>query len=374
FVFPGEIYFFTENPNSNNYYEYSRGSDAGNSYVEMAGPSNDKFPVDSDHPHQGFHALRLQWRSSTLGDWEIGVASYQWTVHDLTQYDSIQYWINAPQAIAAADLPDLALEDANNHKSTRVGLGNFLAGIDADTTTWQKVSIPINAFSPGPQNCDFTRIKFIFHLQKQLDNVTHTVWIDEVKAIGPGGGSPPGRPTGLTATGYDSRIDLKWIPGNNPDLLGYYVYRSSTAGTFNRINAFPHSVHIYSDFFGQNNQTHSYYITAVNRNFQESPPSDTVSATSSAMTTEELITSVQEATFRYFLDHAHPISGMARERKGSGDVCATGGTGFGLMAMVVGVERGFVSRGFAAGRVLQILRFLQDNATRYHGAWSHWIN
>ncbi|NIN34030.1 MAG: beta-glucosidase, partial [Gammaproteobacteria bacterium] len=44
------------------------------------------------------------------------------------------------------------------------------------------------------------------------------------------------------------------------------------------------------------------------------------------------------------------------------------------MAICIGAERGFVTRAQAAERVLQILTFLEENAARYHGAWSHWIN
>ncbi|OHB60294.1 MAG: beta-glucosidase [Planctomycetes bacterium RBG_13_50_24] len=95
------------------------------------------------------------------------------------------------------------------------------------------------------------------------------------------------------------------------------------------------------------------------------------------MTDEQLLTSVQEAVFRYFWDYGHPVSGLAREGYELGhstDTCASGGTGMGLMAMCVGAERGFVTRTQAAGRVLQILTFLEESAARYHGAWPHWLN
>ena len=55
------------------------------------------------------------------------------------------------------------------------------------------------------------------------------------------------------------------------------------------------------------------------------------------MTDDELLTSVQQATLRYFWEYGHPISGLARERKGSRDTCTSGGTGFGMMAIMVGV-------------------------------------
>jgi len=89
---------------------------------------------------------------------------------------------------------------------------------------------------------------------------------------------------------------------------------------------------------------------------------------------EELLTLVQQQTFKYFWDFGHSVSGMARERSSSGDVVTTGGTGFGIMAMIVAVERGFISRTQALERIQTIVTFLETQCTKYHGAFSHWIN
>ncbi|MDR2473104.1 MAG: Ig-like domain-containing protein, partial [Tannerella sp.] len=59
---------------------------------------------------------------------------------------------------------------------------------------------------------------------------------------------------------------------------------------------------------------------------------------------EELLDLVQRQTFRYFWEFGHPVSGMARERTTSNHTVTSGGTGFGLMATVVAVERGFITR------------------------------
>ena len=181
---------------------------------------------------------------------------------------------------------------------------------------------------------------------------------------------------GLTATGHDKRIDLRWRPVQTPSLEGYNVYRAdSQMGPFIRLNSTVHTTSVYSDFLGVNGRTYYYYITTV-LGGAETGQSGIVSATSYAMTDEQLLTSVQEAIFRYFWDFAHPVSGLARERFYEGDrwTVTTGGSGFGLMAIIVGVERGFVSRSEAAERMLKILTFLDEKAARYHGAWSHWFN
>src|SRR5690606_8726925 len=68
-----------------------------------------------------------------------------------------------------------------------------------------------------------------------------------------------------------------------------------------------------------------------------------------------------------------PVSGMARERLGSGDVVTTGGTGFGIMAIITGVSRGWIDRTAATNRLLQLVSFLQF-ADSFHGVFPHWVN
>jgi hypothetical protein len=113
---------------------------------------------------------------------------------------------------------------------------------------------------------------------------------------------------------------------------------------------------------------------------------------------EDLLETVQRQTFRYFWHYAHPNSGMARERsntvkadfyldfineaddepnlsKGTfgPEACAVGGTGFGILATIVAVERKWVSREAALERLIQIVDFLAK-ADSYHGIYPHFIN
>ncbi len=88
---------------------------------------------------------------------------------------------------------------------------------------------------------------------------------------------------------------------------------------------------------------------------------------------EELLTLVQKQTFKYFWDFAHPVSGLARERNTSGNTVTTGGSGFGVMSILVGIERGFITRQQGIDRLETIVDFL-TNADRFHGVWAHWLN
>lgn len=88
---------------------------------------------------------------------------------------------------------------------------------------------------------------------------------------------------------------------------------------------------------------------------------------------DSLLTLVQKQTLRYFLDHAHQGSGFARERLGSGDIVTTGGTGFGIMALIAGIHRNFLTREEGFAWVRKIVTFL-SSSDRFHGAFSNWYN
>jgi len=98
-------------------------------------------------------------------------------------------------------------------------------------------------------------------------------------------------------------------------------------------------------------------------------------------TDEALLELVQKQTFNYFWDGAEPNSGLAPERihldnkypTSPKNTITTGGSGFGLMAILVGVERSFITREQALTRFEKIVNFL-EKADRFHGAWPHWMN
>lgn len=95
----------------------------------------------------------------------------------------------------------------------------------------------------------------------------------------------------------------------------------------------------------------------------------------------QLLDKVQYETFQYFWDGAEPVSGLARERIHTDNyypakdqnVITIGGSGFGLMAILVGIERGWITREEAFLRYQQLVEYL-DKADRFHGAWPHWLD
>lgn len=92
------------------------------------------------------------------------------------------------------------------------------------------------------------------------------------------------------------------------------------------------------------------------------------------ITDDSLLTLVQKQTFKYFWDFGHPVSGLARERNTSGDLVTSGGSGFGIMALVVGIDRGFITRTEGLNRMKTIVDFLRKKADAFHGAYPHWLD
>jgi len=107
----------------------------------------------------------------------------------------------------------------------------------------------------------------------------------------------------------------------------------------------------------------AYYVTKLDSTYKFPVISD-----------DSLLTLVQKQTFSYFWDYAHPVSGLARERYGSGETVTSGGSGFGIMTIPVAIERHFITRNEGFDRLNKIVTFLNEKAVRFHGAYPHWIN
>lgn len=111
------------------------------------------------------------------------------------------------------------------------------------------------------------------------------------------------------------------------------------------------------------------------------PTEQAASEANGTISDDSLLTLVQYQTFQYFWDNAEPVSGLARERthmdgiypSNDKNVVTTGGSGFGLMAILVGIERGFISRKRGLEHFEKVVNYL-DTADRFHGAWPHWLH
>jgi hypothetical protein len=183
----------------------------------------------------------------------------------------------------------------------------------------------------------------------------------------------PNPPQNVRSYGYEKHFDVIWDKSTDPNVVSYKVYRK-----YNGQFVFPVTVskekNYYTAFPGVTGLTYTYRVSTVDNQGNESVLSDSTIVVTHLMNDEEFLDMVQRATFRFFWDYAHPVSGLSRERLNSDNTVTIGGSGFGVMAIPVGIERGFITRDEGVARVLKIVNFLKNKAQRFHGVWSHWLN
>jgi hypothetical protein len=188
--------------------------------------------------------------------------------------------------------------------------------------------------------------------------------------------TPPTVPQGVKAIGYEKHFDFEWDNNSEPDLAGYKIYIKS-GQNYNYFTSVKRHKSFYSFSVPIIGIPYTFKVSAYDSSGNESALSDSGYAISHSMTDEEFLDMVQRATFRYFWDWGDPTSGVARERwhPDENDVTNTiGGGGFGVMAILVGIERGFITRQQGAERMYKIVDFLANKIDKFHGAFPHWFN
>lgn len=188
--------------------------------------------------------------------------------------------------------------------------------------------------------------------------------------------TPPSTPQNFASISYESHIDLIWQPNTESDLAGYKIYKWD-GSTYQFLAIVKKYRSFYWEWIGNTSVANKYKMKAYDLSNNESPMSAEVTTFTHPMTDTEFLDMTQRATFRYFWDWGDPNSGIARERwkPNEDDVTNTiGGGGFGVMAIIVGIERGFITRDQGVARIKKIVDFLANKIDKFHGAFPHWFN
>jgi exo beta-1,2-glucooligosaccharide sophorohydrolase (non-reducing end) len=365
--------FFDNSLTPDNYF-YSSGSETSPSTLALV---SDKLPVTSDNVHTPPNALRLAWVSKRGGNWaaEIHVKKFRNRQH-LFDGDTLTFWCFAPETIAAADLPLVRIADTDDGFSQPIALGGTIH--DMPAKKWVRVEIPFAGLKAGSiRKLEPRRLQDLVFSQGTADSVAHTLLIDDVQVESKGlihGGAAVTAPVATAATGYERHVDVSWQADEPASLQHYVIYRTFDGNHYEAIGIQEPGIHRYVDFLGKVGQTATYKVAAQGWDGRESAMSGAASATTRAMSDDELLTMLQHECFDYYWDSAGRNSGMAHENiPGDDRVIATGASGFGIMALVVGVDRGFVTREQGAERMAKIVAFL-EKAPKYHGAFSHFMD
>jgi len=364
---------FFQNSESKQAYFYSDGNVSPPSKLELM---DRKLPVDTSSFVSAPNSLRLAWQSIPNGGWDVELRLPNWPNRTLDfSGDTLYLWIYSASPVPAVDLPIICLRDSANGFSEHLKLSSFTRDLPA--SKWTRVAIPMARFgSASMHRFDPKKTNAIVLLQGAADGVQHTLLLDDIRIESAAAQSAarPAVPKNLQAKGYERHVQLTWEPVADPHVAQYVIYRSLRGGPYLPVGVQRPSLHRAMDFIGDSHAEASYRVSARTAAMRESAMSNTAAASTHPMSDDELLTMVQEASFQYYWDGAEPNSGLARESiPGDPDLIAVGGSGFGIMALIVGADRGFAPREQVVDRMLHISAYLA-RADRFHGAWPHFLS
>ncbi|MCD2424126.1 Ig-like domain-containing protein [Niabella pedocola] len=220
-------------------------------------------------------------------------------------------------------------------KNNKTGAQNDRIEITAITINGQPVATSVNNINTDPQ----IRVKCSAPLQRNAV-------LQSVRLKDAGDADVP-----LSVTFAENDSTALFKPGHQLRHLEKYTFSVSTA---------------------LKSASGGSLVSAVSRDFATSIDS---SRKFPVITDNALLDTIQKRTLNYFRDFAHPVSGMIREgSKHPPDIVTTGGTGFGIMALLTGVERAFITKAAGLEQVRRITQFLMHTAQTFHGAYPHWLN
>jgi exo beta-1,2-glucooligosaccharide sophorohydrolase (non-reducing end) len=365
-------------------YFNSSGMANGRSFLEAR---DWRLPVETKAFLTPPNAIRLQWQSENGGGWEaeVHLDGFRNRLPERIGHN-LYIWCFSAQPIAASDLPMLVLSNMRSGLQVAefpasftepVPLGNYAGDIPAGK--WVQIRIPLadlraaSIYEFHPEH--LTNV--IFH-QGRADGVRHTLIVDEIRVDDDPPKNEAGAlsvPANVKAIGYDRHVEVRWDPVDNVRLARYVIYRSLDGKEFQPVGIQLPGTNRYSDFLGKAGVTAHYKVGTADWSYQTSALSKEASASTREFSDDELLTMLQEACFHYYWDAADPHSGMTRENiPGDDRIIASGvASGLGIATVIVGVERGFITRAQGLARLTKIVGFLEQ-APRYHGAWSHYMN
>jgi hypothetical protein len=355
--------FFVNSAMAGNYF-FSRTIVSGGASVENV---KGRLPVNDSVFHSPGNSLELKYKNAPAGKWQAILFRQEKRGMDhFTKVGFLSFWI---LNTSGNELPVVQLMRKDSSLTTAVTIPS------GKLKTWQRVIIPmatIKDFDSGkPENC----LAVVFSSPNSQSSHENTIFIDDAEFLPTDKSLPVSAiPAILSATGYAMHVDITWAKITDENVHLVKIYRSEDGKQFKPIGIQQPYISRYADFTGITGKKFFYKISFLNSVFEETELSGQVAATTRPLSDDELLTMVQEACFRYYWEGAELTSGMAKENiPGRNNMVASGASGFGMMALIAGSERKFISKEESVDRFTKIVNFL-EKAETFHGVFPHFID
>jgi len=364
-------YIFFRNSNTDSSYFYSNAAATGNAFVNSV---DGKLPVSNLFFHTAGNALQLQYINAAESKWTATVTHHKLRGQDyFKEATYFSCWVYvATEITTSSELPVVQFMRADSTLTTAFPITVTQSG------KWQRILIPVaalettagfNTMAANP--AVLTAVIF----SQQSATGRHSIYIDDIEFLpAAASASIETVPIIIAAKGYAKHVDIAWQEPQDSSIHLINIYRSTNGKDYTNIGVQYPYISRYADYTGETGKRYFYKIAYVNSNFDETVSSPSVTASTRKMTDEELLTMVQEACFRYYWEAAEKHSGLAKENiHGRQNMIASGASGFGMLALIAGTERKFITKKESVQRFVQMLHFL-EKAETFHGAYPHFID
>jgi hypothetical protein len=354
----------------NGSYYYSKGEYISPSFIETV---KKRLPVTEDEYFTAKNSLLLRYVSAISGDWNASVIYQDWRGKDFIKEGKyLDFRLLIKSDTKLNELPRVAIATKNGESiSSYLNIEKYIDS--KGSNNWNHVRIPLIDF----KNISYTHskeIKEVFFGQNSQDGKEHTIYIDQIELAPDNQQKILASITNIKVKAYERHADISWDKNGLENVKYVKIYRSEGDEDYKSVGIQTPSLGRYADYSNKPNATFRYKVTCVDYDYNESSFSDVAEVSTYYMTDDELLTMVHEATFRYYWEGAEKVSGLSLENiPGRSNMIATGASGFGIMGIISGVERGFITRKQAVERMMKIVSFL-DRAETFHGVFAHFVD
>lgn len=357
--------FFTNSRMRGNYFFSKTSAQSPSSIIN----DKERLPVSEKIFHTPGNALKLEYTNGKKGKWNVAI--YREDLRGQDHFKAVKFFTFSIYPTAHTIQPEFPSFCFIYKDST---LSKEITFATDAVNAWSSINIHAGSLNstgykiPG----DVIGVKFS---QNGEDGNRHIMYIDDIEFL------PAdidtniiSEPIIVSSKGYAKHIDISWKAISDNAVKYVKIYRSENGKNFMPVGIQSPQINRYTDYTGVTGKTYHYKISFLNYKYKESNLSNIVSAKTKTMTDDQLLTMVQEACFRYYWEGAEKVSCLAKENiPGRTNMIAAGASGFGIMALIVGTERKFITRKQSIERFLKIVNFL-EKAEKFHGAFPHFID